>query len=282
MTILVTGGTGQVGSELDIQLKNMNVIYPSRHQLNFEDVDKISDFLEKNKISYVINCAAYTNVNLAEEEIDKANLINAVAVEQLCRACEQTGAYLVHISTDYVFDGLNHRPYTENDRTNPLNVYGKTKLNGEKKIQEIMKNSSIIRTSWVYSSFGNNFLKTMIKLGKEKGELKVVFDQIGTPTYAEDLAIMIATNFSKFKELGGNNLYHFSNEGVASWYDFAHEIFHQTKIPVKLSPCLSSEFLTKANKPLYSVLDKSKIKQVLDITIPHWKEGLEKCLQKMY
>lgn len=281
--ILLTGSNGQLGNEIQVianQLSNFNFFFTDVKELDICEYDVIESFISKNNVDFIINCAAYTAVDKAEEEKALANKINIKAIENLAKASEKYKTVLIHISTDYVFDGTNHRPYIESDLTNPNSHYGYTKAEAEKIILKICKKAIIIRTSWLYSSFGNNFVKTMIKYGTERDELKVVNDQIGTPTYAADLAStiqnLISNHTSKAVEI-----FNFSNEGVCSWYDFAKEIIELKKINCKITPIESIDYPTPANRPFYSVLNKSKISKTLNIEIPHWKDSLKICLQKL-
>lgn len=276
--ILVTGANGQLGSELKLALKQniFKVFFTDIDDLDITNIDNIRSFVIKNNIDTIVNCAAYTAVDKAEDELDKADLINHLAVKNLAEVAKEVNAFLIHISTDYVFSGTNYTPYTENDPTNATGVYGKTKLKGEKAIIEKGINYNIIRTSWLYSSFGNNFVKTILRLANERDSLKVIFDQIGTPTYAADLANTIVSILNSNNWESG--IYHYSNEGVASWYDFALAISELASAKAKISPCRTEEYPTKAKRPYYSVLDKSKIKQQYGNEIPHWRKSLAKCL----
>ncbi|WP_172919182.1 dTDP-4-dehydrorhamnose reductase [Capnocytophaga canis] len=275
--ILVTGASGQLGSEIQhIENKIGNYFFTDASDLDISDRKAVSDFVVKNNIEIVINCAAYTNVDKAEGDLQTANLINHIAVGNLAEVCKENNAVLIHISTDYVFGGTKNTPYTETDPTAPLGVYGKTKLDGEKAIQNIDAEYIIIRTSWLYSlSFGHNFVKTIQRLSSERSELKVVFDQVGTPTNARDLAKFIVHIIEKDLYKGKRDVYHFSNEGVCSWYDFATEIVRLSGNNCIIKPCLSDEFPSKVKRPNYSVLDKSKLKNDFNYTILHWKEALE-------
>lgn len=274
--ILVTGANGQLGSEIqNIQGKTKNYFFTDASDLDITDRQAISDFVKKNNIQIVVNCAAYTNVDKAEDDIQTANLINNIAVGYLAEVCKENNASLIHISTDYVFGGTKNTPYSETDPTEPLGIYGRTKLEGEKAIQNADIDYLIIRTSWLYSlSFGHNFVKTIQRLSSERNELKVVFDQVGTPTNARDLAAFIVHIIEKdlYKR---REVYHFSNEGVCSWFDFATEIVRMSGNDCLVKPCLSSEFPSKVKRPSYSVLDKSKLKNDFNYTISHWKEALK-------
>ena len=283
LNVLVTGSNGQLGSdikELSIDYK-YNFYFTDRDTLDISNPHAITEFVNNNNINTIINCAAYTAVDKAESDIENADKINHLAVKYLAQISKEKNIKLIHISTDYVFDGTNHMPYVETDITNPNGVYGQTKLDGEKAMQEINpENSIIIRTSWVYSSYGANFVKTMLRLGKEKEQLGVIFDQVGTPTYAGDLAKAILDIISNIKN-GKVEIYNYSNEGVLSWYDFAKEIMHMTKSTCQVNPIETIEYPTPAKRPHYSLLNKSKIKKEFNITIPYWKDSLDECLTKM-
>jgi dTDP-4-dehydrorhamnose reductase len=282
--ILVTGASGQLGSEL----KDLSSLYPN-NTFVFTDVAEldicnhtaVKEFIVKNEINIIINCAAYTAVDKAEEQEDLANAINHLAIANFAQIAKDINIKLIHISTDYVFDGTNHVPYQETDEPNPQSVYGTTKLTGENAIKTINPaNTVIIRTSWVYSNYGNNFVKTMLRLGKERKELGVIVDQIGTPTYARDLAKTVLEILPKI-----NNekveLFHFSNEGVCSWYDFANAIFEIGGINVKVNAIETFQYPTAAKRPSYSVLNKSKIRNKFQIEIPNWKDSLTFSLQRL-
>lgn len=281
--ILVTGSNGQVGSEI----RELSKDYPytfhftDKTTLDISDENAIREFINANNIDTIINCAAYTAVDKAESDIENADKINHLAVKNLAIISKENNIKLIHISTDYVFDGRNYKPYTEADTPNPQGVYGQTKLDGERALQEINpSNSIIIRTSWVYSSFGANFVKTMLRFGKERESLNVVYDQIGTPTYALDLAKAILEILPTIQ----NNkveIYNYSNEGVLSWYDFAKEIMKMAKLSCKINPIESKEYPTPAKRPHYSVLNKAKIKSDYNIVVPYWKDSLDECLKVM-
>lgn len=282
--ILVTGANGQLGSEL----KDLSSLYP-KYNFIFTDVTEldicnhtaVKEFIFKKEINIIINCAAYTAVDKAEEQEDLANAINHLAVKNFASIAKEYNIKLIHISTDYVFDGTNHVPYQETDKPNPQSVYGQTKLDGELAIQKINPaNAIIIRTSWVYSNFGNNFVKTMLRLGKERNELGVIVDQIGTPTYAGDLAKTILENLPKIENENAV-LYNYSNEGVCSWYDFASAVFEIKGINVKVNAIETFQYPTAAKRPPYSVLNKSKIKNKFQIEIQNWKDSLIVCLQRL-
>lgn len=289
MNILITGANGQLGNEMRIVSKGSSdsYIFTDVDELDITNSDAVMKFMKENKIEIVVNCAAYTNVDKAEDDEATAELINAKAVEYIAEACKENAATLIHISTDYVFGGNEgNTPRTEDESLNPTGAYGRTKLHGEEVIQKIGCKHIIIRTAWLYSEFGNNFVKTMRKLTLERDSLKVVFDQVGTPTYALDLAKAIEKFIEKLKTpnsslLTSNSVYHFSNEGVISWYDFAKEICELSGNVCDIQPCHSDEFPSKVKRPSYSVLDKTKIKNKLNITIPHWKESLKNCIKNL-
>ncbi len=284
-TVLVTGANGQLGQSL----KSLQAAYPGQHfiftdleQLDLSDKKNIIEFSQHNAFDLIINCAAYTAVDKAESEPELANNINHLAVKYLAEMAQQQNAKFIHISTDYVFNGQQHRPYTEKDEVQPQSVYGLTKLKGEQALlQSMPQNALIIRTSWLYSEFANNFVKTMGKLGHERDALNVIFDQVGTPTYARDLAqaIMNIVTSNSFDQANFiTETYHYSNEGVCSWYDFAKTIFELTGLQCDVNPIETVDYPTPAARPHYSVLNKTKIKQAFDITIPYWKDSLQQCL----
>ncbi len=288
--ILVTGSNGQVGRELQALAKNYSYafFFTDRESLDITCKEVIESFVNKNSINVIINTAAYTAVDKAEEDYENANKVNHLAVKYLAEIAKENNIKLIHISTDYVFDGKNYKPYNEDDDTNPQGVYGQTKLNGEKALQGINpKNSVIIRTSWVYSSFGNNFVKIMLKLGKERDTLGVIFDQVGTPTYARDLVQAILEILGTDTLVLANStenkvqIYNYSNEGVLSWYDFAKEIMRMAKLNCTINPIETKEYPTPAKRPYYSLLNKAKIKKEFDIAMPYWKDSLDKCLRIM-
>lgn len=281
ISVLITGSNGQVGNEIrDFILNDEGVIsgfefyFTDRHILDITDSDAVESYCMKNNIEVIVNCAAYTAVDKAEEDAVTADRVNHLAVKNLAQIAKNNNIKLIHVSTDYVFDGKNYKPYVETDSTNPLSVYGKTKLDGEKSMQEINpENSIIIRTSWVYSSYGNNFVKTMRRLGRERDTLSVIFDQVGTPTYAKDLAESILEIIPQIKN-EKVEIYHYSNEGVLSWYDFAKEIMRMLNIDCQINPIETKEYPTPAVRPHYSLLNKSKIKKEYNIVIPYWKDSL--------
>ncbi len=282
--ILVTGSNGQLGSEirqLEKQYPAFTFTYTDVDELDLTDEKAVDNFLKNEQFDFCINCAAYTAVDKAEDDRGLARLINATAVEYLTKACTAHHAFLVHISTDYVFDGTNYRPYTETDPPSPNSYYGLTKLEGEKAMKQFTSSGLIIRTSWLYSSFGNNFVKTMLRLGKERDALGVVVDQIGSPTYAGDLARTILDILCGKKIKQGVDIYHYSNEGVISWYDFAQAIMHESGTNCIINPIESKDFPAKANRPFYSVLNKTKIKKDFGLEIPYWLDSLKKVLEQL-
>lgn len=282
MNILVTGSKGQLGSEMQGLAQHhseSNFIFTDVQELDITKEQEVLDFCESNNINIIVNCAAYTAVDQAEDESSLAHKINAEAVGILGKAASAVNAKVIHVSTDYVFDGKACEPYNVDHPTAPRSVYGHSKLEGENLLLEFCPEAIIIRTSWLYSSFGNNFVKTITRLGKERNSLNVIFDQIGTPTYAHDLAEgIIAIINGNCKSSG---IYHFSNEGACSWYDFAHSILKLQDIECQLTPVESSEFPSKVDRPKYSVLNKKAIKAAYNITIPHWEESLQECLKQL-
>lgn len=279
MNILVTGANGQLGNEM-----RMLSAENSRHTYFFTDVQELDicdeqavrAYVHDNEIDIIVNCAAYTAVDNAEDNPELCDRLNNIAPGYLARAAQERGAAMIQVSTDYVFDGTAHIPYTEEEPTCPNSVYGSTKLAGEQNVLEQCERAMVIRTAWLYSVYGNNFVKTMIRLGKERESLGVIFDQIGTPTYANDLARAIYAAINKGVVRG---IYHFSNEGVCSWYDFTVAIHRLAGITsCKVQPLHTAEYPSKAARPHYSVLDKAKIKKTFDIEIPHWEESLKRCI----
>ena len=284
LNILITGARGQLGSSL----RQLGSVSPNNYlatdvaELDITDAGAVLQTVKEQRIDVIVNCAAYTNVERAEEDEARADLLNHKAAAYLAAAAKETGATLIHVSTDYVFDGTAHLPYTEDTPTAPLGVYGRTKLAGERAVAESGCKYLTFRTAWLYSEYGNNFLKTMLRLTAEKERLNVVFDQAGTPTYAGDLAMTIFSIVEGGYFAGNEGLYHFSNEGVASWYDFAAEIAAAAgHDKCRIRPCRTAEFPTKAARPAYSVLDKSKIKETFGLEIPHWRESMLYCLKNM-
>ncbi|MBQ8736583.1 MAG: dTDP-4-dehydrorhamnose reductase [Bacteroidaceae bacterium] len=280
--VLITGCNGQLGNEMQLLAKEnaqYTYFFTDVEELDITDENAVDEFVSKNEIDCIVNCAAYTAVDKAEENETFCNVLNNVAPGYLAKAVGQRGGCMVQVSTDYVFDGSNHTPYTEDEPTCPNSVYGRTKLAGEQSVMAACKNAMVIRTAWLYSTFGNNFVKTMIRLGKEKQELGVIFDQVGTPTYARDLAVAIFAAINKGVVPG---IYHFSNEGVISWYDFTKAIHRIAGInSCKVRPLHTSEYPTPAARPHYSVLDKTKIKATYGIEIPYWEESLKECIEAL-
>lgn len=284
MNILVTGANGQLGQEMQrlSAVSPNNYLFTDIAELDITDAGAVRQAVEQNAVDVIVNCAAYTNVERAEEDEAAAEAINCNAVKNLAEAAAATGATLIHVSTDYVFDGTGHLPYTEEAATSPLGAYGRTKLAGEKAVQKSGCKHLIFRTAWLYSEYGNNFLKTMLRLTGEKEHMNVVFDQVGSPTYAGDLAMTIFSIIEGGYFAGNEGLYHFTNEGVCSWYDFAVEIAAAVgHDKCRIMPCHTSEFPTKAARPAYSVLDKTKIKTTFGVEIPHWRESMIYCLKNM-
>jgi dTDP-4-dehydrorhamnose reductase len=281
-TILVTGANGQLAREINVIAPHhagYHFLFATKDELPIEKKEEIEFFFEKHRIDYCINCAAYTAVDKAELEKEKAFLINADAVEGLAEICKFHKVKLIHISTDYVYDGSDRHPLKETDAVSPVNVYGSSKLQGEELAIKQNPSTLIIRTSWVYSSYGNNFVKTMLRLLKERNEINVVADQYGCPTYAADLANVIMSSIGKMKK--GNDLsgiVNYCNEGITTWYEFAEEIKSLSNSNCKINPIPTSSYQTAAKRPLYSVLDTSKIKGMLDLEIPFWKDSLKKCM----
>jgi dTDP-4-dehydrorhamnose reductase len=282
MVVLVTGAAGQLGQSLQFIASDhadCKFIFASSTVLDITNQEKVNDFFDANKIDFCINTAAYTAVDKAETEIEKAILINVTGPKNLAIACKKHNAKLIHVSTDFVFDGDSSIPYLESDKTNPLGVYGQTKLDGEIAVAQNMTDYFIIRTSWVYSQFGNNFMKTMLRLASERDSLSIVSDQIGSPTHAVDLAKAIMEIVNYFQHPASNiqpnyGIYNFSNEGKCSWYDFAVEIFKINNVVIDVKPISTEEFPTPAKRPKYSLLDKTKIKNTFGIEIKTWQESL--------
>ena len=283
MNILVIGASGQLGQELRVAEEGsaQHYTFASRSELDVTDQLAIRHFVQDHHIDTIINCSAYTAVDRAEDEPEEADCINHQAVAALAALAKAQGLYLIHISTDYVFAGDSHRPITEEETPRPQSVYGRTKLLGEDAIRRAGCRALILRTSWLYSTYGANFLKTMCRLMQERQELSIVFDQIGTPTYARDLARFIVSYLEQDKDSRQEGTYHFSDEGVASWYDFAEAIRHRMGYSCQLHPIRSEQYPTKATRPSYSVLDKAKLKRDFGITLPHWQTSLKDCLNQL-
>jgi len=282
MNILVTGAKGQLGQELQYlpQTEGADYLFTDIETLDITRFDAVERFVAEHKIEVIINCAAYTDVGRAEQECDKAEQINVRAVENLSTIAKNHDITLVHISTDYVFGGNSNKPYTEEMTTAPTNVYGRTKRDGEQAIIQSGCKYIIIRTSWLYSSYGENFVKKILRLSQEKDTINVVFDQVGTPTYAGDLALVIKM-IAESELLNKQGIYHFSNEGAISWYDFAKAIVELSGGRCNVIPCKSTDIESLVSRPAYSVLDKSKIKATLGMSIPYWKDSLKECLYRI-
>lgn len=280
--ILITGANGQLGNEMRVlsaEHPEYNYFFTDVQELDICNEQAIADYVQENSIDCIVNCAAYTAVDKAEENIELCDKLNHIAPGYLAKAAASRNAALIQVSTDYVFDGTNHTPYCEEEPTCPASVYGRTKLDGEQKAASICPRTMIIRTAWLYSTFGNNFVKTMIRLGKERAQLGVIFDQVGTPTYARDLARAIYAAIAK-KVVPG--VFHFSNEGVCSWYDFTKAIHRIAGVTTcKVNPLHTADYPTAAARPHYSVLDKTKIKAVLGIEIPYWEDSLVACIKEL-
>ena len=279
-TILVTGANGQLGNEMRNLSGNDRAnryIFTDVQELDITDPARVQAFLSENAVDFVVNCAAYTAVDKAESEIELCRKINAFAVENLAKVSAATGAKMIHVSTDYVYSGTHYMPYVESDAVAPTSVYGVTKLEGEQLLLAANPASVILRTSWLYSPYGNNFVKTMLRLGREREKLSVVFDQVGTPTYAADLAAAIVTILNAPEFVPG--IYNFSNEGVCSWYDFTLTIHRMAGIDTcRVSPIDTADYPSAATRPFYSVMNKKKIKATYGVEIPHWEESLQKCI----
>ena len=285
MKVLITGFNGQLGSEI-LQLvdkyEQFEFIFKDLPDLDISNESSVNNFILGNNINTVVNCAAYTAVDSAEDNIETANRVNTIGVYNLVKALEKVNGKLIHISTDYVFDGNQSFPYKESDSVSPIGVYGKTKRDGELFVINSSIDSILIRTSWLYSSYGNNFVKTMLRLGNEKDSLNVISDQIGSPTYARDLAqtcFEILSSTDRIDEKG--KVYHYSNEGVASWYDFAISIMELAGLNCEIKAIQTKDYPTRAKRPNYSVLNKTKIKKDFKIKIPHWRMSLRDCISKL-
>lgn len=282
INVLVTGSKGQLAlciKDVVEETPKMRIIYTDIEELDITDSEKVKTFFKEHSISHCINCAAYTAVDAAESNHSLAKAVNEDGAICLAKACKELGAVLIHISTDFVFDGEKTDLYTERDETNPLSVYGRTKLNGEIAISRILERHFIIRTSWLYSEYQHNFVKTMLRLGNERDAISVVCDQIGTPTYAGDFAKVLVNII--LEDSSSYGTYHYSNEGVASWYDFAKAIFDKSDTLIKLKPIKTEEYPTPATRPKFSVMDKGKIKKVFKLDIPYWGDSLEHCIKRI-
>lgn len=282
MKILVTGANGQLGNELRRQLDKefpSAALYTDVDTLDLTDQKAVEAFVVNNDITHIVNCAAYTAVDRAEEEKMQCAKVNIDAVKNIALAADANGAKIIHFSTDYVFDGTNHRPYKESDKVNPISQYGTTKRKGETALLALAPEAIIIRSAWLYSSFGHNFVKTMLRLADTQKEIRVVSDQIGTPTYARDLSRAVVRILRSHQWVPG--IYHFTNEGAASWYDFAHAIFRISGRTVKLTPISTEDYPTPASRPPYSILDRTRIKATYGVEIPHWETALTDCLREM-
>lgn len=284
-TVLVTGANGQLGNSIRLLAENhpgYNFLFTDVDTLDITNPAAVRGMIKDNQVDFVLNCAAYTAVEKAEEDEALCRRINAFAVGVLGKAAHEAGAKMIHVSTDYVFSGTSYRPYVETDVTCPVSAYGRTKLAGEEILQEVCPDAVIIRTAWLYSEFGSNFVKTVLRLGKERDQLGFVFDQIGTPTYAGDLAAAIlAVVTADERNAFVPGIYHFSNEGVCSWYDFTVKILQIAGIDCRVLPIETKDYPTKVVRPPYSVLNKKKIKTTYGITIPHWEESLRLCMEKL-
>ncbi|MFW5793127.1 MAG: dTDP-4-dehydrorhamnose reductase [Bacteroidota bacterium] len=281
MNILVTGSNGQLGKEIQQLSKkydSFKFFFTDIAELDITKEEKLGKYLKTNKIECIINCAAFTNVEQAENDKANASAINTNAVKNIAEAASKANALLIHFSTDYVFDGKNFKPYTEGDTASPKNIYGKSKFDGEIEVVFNAKRAIIIRTSWLYSAHGHNFVKSILEKAKSNSKLDVVYDQIGTPTYAADLAKAVLDMIPMVKSKIRTEIYNYSNEGVASWYDFAKAITDIKKIKCHINPVLTKDFPSNANRPHYSVLNKSRIKNDFKLDIPYWRDSLKECL----
>ena len=285
MRILVTGANGQLGNEMQVLAKENpqhTYYFTDVQELDICDKQAVWAYIAEKRIELIVNCAAYTAVDKAEDNPELAYKLNCEAAKELASAAQFNGAAMIQVSTDYVFDGTNHLPYVETDNTCPASVYGRTKLAGEQALQEVCPDAVIIRTAWLYSEFGTNFVKTMLRLGNEREQLSVVFDQIGSPTYAGDLAAAILAVLVRAEEGAFvPGIYHFSNEGVCSWYDFAVKIMELGNAPCHVLPIESKDYPAKAARPHFSVLNKAKIKTTYRISIPHWEASLRTCIARL-
>ena len=284
MKILITGAKGQLGNELKLLGKkypDFQLTFTDVEELDITDMQAVSAFFDKLHPDVIVNCAAYTAVDKAEQEPELALKINALAVRNLSNACGEFNALLIHISTDYIFSGKGYRPYVETDTPEPVSSYARSKYAGETQMLSSCRNGIILRTSWLYSAFGNNFVKTILKYGKERGNLNVVYDQIGCPSYAKDLAAAILEIIPKLTDHEGVEIFHYTNEGVASWYDFAKAIIAFSGIKCIINPIETKDYPLPAERPFYSVLNKAKFKERFGIEIPYWRDSLEDCINRL-
>jgi dTDP-4-dehydrorhamnose reductase len=284
MKILITGAKGQLGNELKLLGKkypDFQLTFTDVEELDITDMQAVSAFFDKLHPDVIVNCAAYTAVDKAEQEPDLALKINALAVRNLSNACGEFNALFIHISTDYIFNGKGYRPYVETDTPEPVSSYARSKYAGETQMLSSCRNGIILRTSWLYSAFGNNFVKTILKYGKERGNLNVVYDQIGCPSYAKDLAAAILEIIPKLTDHEGVEIFHYTNEGVASWYDFAKAIIEFSGIKCLINPVETKDYPLPAERPFYSVLNKAKFKERFGIEIPYWRDSLEDCINRL-
>jgi dTDP-4-dehydrorhamnose reductase len=284
MRVLITGGNGQLGSQFRYEsgkFSDVNFTFVDVEDIDLLDEKMVDQYFEENRFDAIVNCAAFTDVDGAEDREEQANALNVRLVENLAIRAKKQKALLVHISTDYVFSGKSYLPYMESDTPDPASAYGRSKLKGEEALKNIGGNTAIIRTSWLVSSFGRNFIKTIFRLSAERQELKVVFDQVGNPTYAGDLVRAVVILIKKQKDLEGVRIYHFSNEGVCSWYDLAHALVEMSGNKCRIVPVRSGEYPQKAPRPPFSTLDKAKIKNDLELEIPHWRDSLTKIINSL-
>lgn len=282
--ILITGADGQLGSELNFlsnRYDSMELVLTNARELNITDEAVVNKTITEGNFDYCVNCAAYTAVDKAEQDKQLAYAVNETGAAYLAKACKENNVKLIHVSTDFVFDGELSRPYKEGDQLNPLGVYGASKAAGEQAVLQADSTAIILRTSWLYSSYGANFVKTMQKLGADRDKLTVIYDQVGTPTYARDLAAVILRMIDNDKAKALSGIFHYSNEGVASWYDFAVAIMRMSNLSCEVSPINTYEYPTPAKRPAFSILDKRKIKEALDLTIPHWEDSLAECIETL-
>ncbi len=284
LKVLITGSKGQLGNEIRMiagSRPDWEFFYTDVEELDISNQQAVHEYLEKYQPDVLINCASYTAVDKAEENKSIAELINAKAVEILANECSRQDAFMVHVSTDFVFGGEKNTPYVEADFPNPRSIYALSKFHGEQAFLEQAAKGCIVRTSWLYSSFGHNFVKTMLKLGKEKDQLGVVYDQVGTPTYAHDLARAIFELLDHRDRMEALEIFHYSNEGIASWYDFSAAVMEYAGLHCHVKPLLAVEYPLPASRPHYSVMSKKKIREFLGTEIPHWRQSLEKCIHKL-